>query len=125
MDKGVEIRSYGDGGISDFYFTNGSDYASINLPGGSTGLYLQGNSGLTMEFLGGIRLRGYSSTSVLSWANLVSELTGTSLQAELDSIWAAIGSKANSIHSHTITIPNHNHGNPDNANSGGGTFTTN
>lgn len=50
--------------------------------------------------------------------------TGTSLQSEFDAIWAAIADKANIVHSHSVTIPDHNHGNPDNLNSGGGTFTT-
>lgn len=35
---------------------------------------------------------------------------------------AALAGKANVSHSHSVTIPNHNHGNPDNLNSGGGTF---
>lgn len=124
VDRGIEIRSYGSGSTSEIRYRNGSNYAFMSLPG-SDGLYMNGNNGLIMEFIGDIRLRGYNSTSVLSWANFVSESTGSSLQAELNSIWAAIGSKANSIHSHTISIPNHNHGNPDNVNSGGGTFTTN
>jgi hypothetical protein len=123
VDKGIEIRSYGDGGVSDFYFTNGSHYASMNLPGGSTGLYLQGSSSLTIEFTDNIRLRGYGGTSVLSWNSFMSESTGGSLQSELDALWMALGGKANVSHTHSVTIPNHNHGNPANVNSGGGTFT--
>jgi hypothetical protein len=42
--------------------------------------------------------------------------------SELDAIWAAIAGKADISHSHSVTIPNHNHGNPDNLNSGGGTY---
>ncbi len=42
--------------------------------------------------------------------------------SELDAIWMALTGKANTSHSHTVTLPNHNHGNPDNQNSGGGTF---
>ncbi|NUU58976.1 phage tail protein [Paenibacillus agri] len=45
------------------------------------------------------------------------------LRAELDSIWSALAGKASIGHSHSVTIPNHNHGNPANANSGGGTFS--
>ncbi|MFC6652077.1 hypothetical protein [Paenibacillus rhizoplanae] len=43
--------------------------------------------------------------------------------AELDAIWSALAGKADASHSHSVTIPNHNHGNPANVNSGGGTFT--
>ncbi len=46
------------------------------------------------------------------------------LTSEIASLWSAIGSKAPSGHTHTVSVPNHNHGNPDNATSGGGTFTT-
>lgn len=46
------------------------------------------------------------------------------LRAELDSIWNALSGKSSVGHTHTVSVPNHNHGNPDNATSGGGTFTT-
>ncbi|AWB45265.1 hypothetical protein DCC85_14220 [Paenibacillus sp. CAA11] len=50
--------------------------------------------------------------------------TITGLSKELSQIWIAINSKAPLSHTHSVTIPNHNHGNPQNSNSGGGTFTT-
>lgn len=43
--------------------------------------------------------------------------------SELDATWTALAGKANASHSHSVTLPDHNHGNPANANSGGGTFT--
>ncbi|WP_153979247.1 phage tail protein [Paenibacillus xylanilyticus] len=46
------------------------------------------------------------------------------LQSELQALWIAVNGKAPSGHTHTVSVPNHNHGNPDNATSGGGTFTT-
>lgn len=60
---------------------------------------------------------------VPSWSQFINNDTGTSLQSELDAIWAALAGKADISHSHSVTIPNHNHGNPDNLNSGGGTFS--
>ncbi|OKP81644.1 hypothetical protein A3842_11235 [Paenibacillus sp. P3E] len=57
---------------------------------------------------------GASGTvSVPSWSKLINVDTGTSLQSELDAIWAAIGAKSNSGHTHAVTVT-----------SGGGTFTT-
>lgn len=45
------------------------------------------------------------------------------LVAEIAALWTALDGKASASHSHSVTIPNHNHGNPDNVTSGGGTFT--
>lgn len=47
----------------------------------------------------------------------------TGLQAELSSIWAALNSKASSSHTHSVTLPTHNHGIAG-ASNWGGTFTT-
>lgn len=58
-----------------------------------------------------------------SWYNLYNDDKVTTLGDELDNIWEAINNKADIGHTHSVTISNHNHGNPDNLNSGGGTFT--
>jgi hypothetical protein len=47
------------------------------------------------------------------------------LSAEILAIWNALAGKSSLTHSHSVTVPNHNHGNPANATSGGGTFVTN
>jgi hypothetical protein len=57
-----------------------------------------------------------------NWYNLFNKEDGSTLGDELDNIWEAINSKANINHAHSVSIPNHNHGNPANANSGGGTY---
>lgn len=46
----------------------------------------------------------------------------SSLGDLLDELRDEINSKADIYHSHSVTIPDHNHGNPANATSGGGTF---
>ncbi|WP_314587933.1 phage tail protein [Paenibacillus terrigena] len=46
------------------------------------------------------------------------------LNSQLNAIWSTINSKADKNHTHTVTTANHNHGNPQNATSGGGTYTT-
>ncbi|CAM3235008.1 hypothetical protein HP548_01170 [Paenibacillus taichungensis] len=51
----------------------------------------------------------------------ITDITG--LQAELSSIWAALNSKASSSHTHSVTLPTHNHGIAG-ASNWGGTFTT-
>lgn len=43
----------------------------------------------------------------------------SSLQSQINSLKTAYDN-----HKHSVSVPNHNHGNPDNANSGGGTFTS-
>ncbi|OKP83287.1 hypothetical protein A3844_22800 [Paenibacillus helianthi] len=80
--KGVEIRSVGTNELADFSFVNGSDYASMSLPSSSTGLYMNGNSNLTLEFMN-IYLRGYNSIQVIDWAQLKNEQTGVSMANEL------------------------------------------
>lgn len=57
------------------------------------------------------------------WYKLFNMQDSTTLGEELDNIWEAINSKADIVHVHSVTIPDHNHGNPDNVTSGGGTFT--
>ncbi|GFN32610.1 phage tail spike protein [Paenibacillus xylaniclasticus] len=46
-----------------------------------------------------------------------------SINTALGDLWAALAGKASIYHTHSVTIPNHNHGNSANLNSGGGTFT--
>ncbi|MNO07691.1 hypothetical protein D3C81_2299840 [compost metagenome] len=50
---------------------------------------------------------------VPSWSKFYSENSFTTLQGELDAIWAVLAEKANLYHSHSVTIP---------AGSDGGTF---
>lgn len=57
------------------------------------------------------------------WSSLYGIGDGKTLAEELDNIYTLLDSKADIDHTHSVTIPNHNHGNPDNLNSGGGTFT--
>ncbi|WP_405113609.1 hypothetical protein MHH28_07645 [Paenibacillus sp. FSL K6-1217] len=106
-------------------FRNGGDVIMILGPAfGFTGLLANttlvvgSQSGLTNIICGS---SGY--VAVPSWSKVLNSETAVTLQDELDAIWAAIAGKANISHSHSVTIPNHNHGNPDNLNSGGGTFT--
>lgn len=44
------------------------------------------------------------------------------LQDQVDTLQRVLAEKADVGHTHSVTIPNHNHGNVQNSNSGGGTF---
>ncbi|WP_375104949.1 hypothetical protein ACDZ28_13670 [Paenibacillus sp. RS8] len=59
---------------------------------------------------------------VAGWSNLYSAVDARTLSEELERIYTLLDSKADNSHTHSVSIPNHNHGNPDNLNSGGGTF---
>jgi hypothetical protein len=45
------------------------------------------------------------------------------LQAEINALWSALSGKSNLGHSHSVTLPNHNHGSTTLTPSGGGTYT--
>ncbi|MNW49579.1 hypothetical protein D3C74_270050 [compost metagenome] len=81
---GIEMRSIGTNALSEFRFINGSSQASMSYPGGSTGLYLNGDN-LTMEFMN-IYLRGYNSIQVIDWAQLKNGQTGISMDTELQNV---------------------------------------
>lgn len=60
--------------------------------------------------------------SIVSGLSLgVTDISG--LKSQIDSLWAAISSKADKGHTHSVTLPTHNHGRTENQN-WGGTFTT-
>ncbi|MBY0011504.1 hypothetical protein [Paenibacillus typhae] len=97
---GIEMRSLGDNSLADFFFTNGGTYSSLSLP--SSGLYLNGNAGLTMEFAN-IYLRGYNGAYVSRWSDFRSEETGASLQSELNTLVSLITSAAINMSFDTTT----------------------
>lgn len=88
---GIDMRSLGSNSLADFYFTNGGTYASMSLP--SSGLYMNGNGNLSMEF-DRIYLRGYNGAYVSRWSDFRNEETGVSLQSELNSLVSLITSAA-------------------------------
>lgn len=60
---------------------------------------------------------------VPSWSKVINVETGASLQSEFDALWAAMDTKADVSHTHSVTLPNHNHGSTTLTPSGGGTFS--
>ncbi|MDF9845169.1 MULTISPECIES: hypothetical protein [unclassified Paenibacillus] len=88
---GIDMRSLGASSLTDLHFTNGSTYAYMSLP--NSGLYLNGNASLMMEFAN-IYLRGYNGSYVSKWSDFRSEETGSSLQSELNTLVSLITSAA-------------------------------
>lgn len=121
-NSGIQIPAY-DGGVSKIIFNaNGNQSVIYNSPG--AGFILSG-FGRTTVVGTGVKLDPQSDyVRVPMWGKVLSEATGRTFQQELDAIYTALAAKANVGHVHTVSVPNHNHGNPDNATSGGGTFTT-
>jgi hypothetical protein len=120
--NGIQIPAY-DGGVSKIIFNaNGNQSVIFNSP--TSGFILSGFGKATLSG-NGVKLDpGSDYVRVPSWGTTYSESSHTTLQSELDAIWVALSAKADKGHTHSVSIPNHNHGNPANATSGGGTFTT-
>ncbi|MGF6358077.1 hypothetical protein ABIE27_006042 [Paenibacillus sp. 4624] len=87
---------------------------------GVNGLRLGTVSGGTTTLQGSINFTGNVSGLNLG-INQVNGLPSQlqSLQNQIDNLRYSLNN-----HTHTVSVPNHNHGNPQNATSGGGTFTT-
>lgn len=120
--SGIEIPAY-DGGVSKIIFNaNGNQSVIFNSP--TSGFVLSGY-GRSILSGDGVKLDpGADYVRVPFWGKLLSEATGRTLQQEIDNIYSLLVTKSNEGHTHTVSVPNHNHGNPANATSGGGTFTT-
>lgn len=108
--------------ISGFTFRNASQQSMGLIYAISDELHLMGNrdlrvgtnSGGTVTLQGPVYFTNGSSITGLSIASI------DGLQSELSYIRSLIAN-----HTHTVTLPPHNHGNPANQpNTGGGTFTT-
>lgn len=121
-NNGIQIPAF-DGGMSKIIFNaNGNQSTIFNSP--SSGFIVSGYSrvGLSGGEVDLMPSSGY--VRVPSWSKFFSNSSLGTLQSELDALWNALSNKADRNHSHTVSVPNHNHGNPANATSGGGTFTT-
>lgn len=121
LNNGIQIPAY-DGGVSKIIFNaNGNQSVLFNSP--TSGFIMQGYGNATISG-SNIYLNPSSGyVRIGSWGTLMNG-SGTTLQDVVNSLYQAIDAKADRGHTHTVTVPNHNHGNPANATSGGGTFTT-
>lgn len=114
-------------GISGHTYYNSSGQSQGLIYANSNELAVIGNNGLRLGSTSGSTvLQGtvFFSGSVSGLTLGISQVSGLtsqlqSLQSQIDSLRSSFNN-----HTHTVTTANHNHGNPQNATSGGGTFTT-
>lgn len=108
--------------ISGHTYYNSSSQSQGLIYASTAELHVMGVRGLRLGSLyGTTNLQGsvyFSDGDLVTGLRIgISQIIG--LRDELESIKAKLNS-----HTHTVTTPNHNHGNLQNATSGGGTFTT-
>ncbi|WFR64210.1 polymer-forming cytoskeletal protein [Paenibacillus amylolyticus] len=112
-----------------------SGHTYYNASGQSQGLIYANSNELAVFGNNGLRLGSTSGTTTLQGSvNFTGNVSGLNLGInQIDSLPGQLQSLQNQIdnlrfalnnHTHTVSVPNHNHGNPQNATSGGGTFTT-
>ncbi|QWU17402.1 phage minor structural protein, N-terminal region [Paenibacillus sophorae] len=119
-NNGILIPAY-DGGMSRIKFlANGNESAIYNSPTAGFNFVAYADARIVGAH---IYLSSSQQVHIPSWSSLYSEGSYSSLQEELNAIWAAIAGKASANHTHSVTLPTHNHGNVANQN-WGGTFQT-
>nr|WP_256989823.1 phage tail protein [Paenibacillus sp. VTT E-133280] len=110
-------------GMSAIEFNNslGNSVATIN--GGDTVFSIYSKTDMIISAVNRrLSLQGYVDFSSADVEGLgISSITG--LQAEIASLWNALNGKASLYHSHSVTLPNHNHGSATLTPSGGGTYS--
>ncbi|GGF72786.1 hypothetical protein GCM10010912_17510 [Paenibacillus albidus] len=125
-NSGILIPAY-DGGVSRIIFkANGNESSMYNSP--TLGLVMSGygNASIMGSDVNLMPSSG-GSVRIPSWGALFSNGGSTTLQVELNSLQSSITSLWSYIysHTHTVTLPPHNHGNAQNLpNTGGGTYAT-
>lgn len=110
--------------ISGHTYYNSSGQSQGLIYAGPGDMYVIGNNGLLVGATSGrtvMQGQVHFSGSVTGLNLSIGQITG--LQNEINALWSAINGKASSNHTHTVTLPTHNHGNNANQN-WGGTFTT-
>lgn len=103
-----EINSYQSSGVLTMY--------------GSSIIIGSNNTGNPIRMQGAVTFGGaaYLRSGSIFGIN-ISDIVG--LQSEINALWTALNGKASNFHTHSVTLPTHNHGNSANQN-WGGTFTT-
>ncbi|MCY9760435.1 phage tail protein [Paenibacillus alvei] len=136
----IVINTGSDSGVSSisFYGSSGGYVGEINSYQTSDQLTIYGNrisigsnnTANPIDMNGATTFRGpVSFTSSVQFNGFVSGLRLNigdidKLRNELDSLWSAVSARSYAGHRHTVYIPPHNHGNPNNQNWGGTDFTS-
>lgn len=114
----ISINTDNTYGMNAIEFNKASGVRSGSINGGDDLFQIQANNDMFLMSTGTIYTQGNVS---FSGGLPMSSVNG--LESEIYAIWAAINGKASANHTHTVTLPTHNHGNTANQN-WGGTFTT-
>ncbi|MGY5346538.1 phage tail spike protein (plasmid) [Paenibacillus glucanolyticus] len=120
----ISINTDNTYGMNAIEFNKASGVRSGSINGGDDLFQIQANNDMFLMSTGTIYTQGnvsFSGGSVSGLTLPMSSVTG--LVSEINALWSAISGKASANHTHTVTLPTHNHGNPANQN-WGGTFTT-
>jgi phage minor structural protein len=120
----ISINTDNTYGMNAIEFNKASGARSGSINGGDTLFQIQANNDMFLMSTGTIYTQGnvsFSGGSVSGLTLPMSSVTG--LVSEINALWSAISGKASANHTHTVTLPTHNHGNTANQN-WGGTFTT-
>lgn len=120
----ISINTDNTYGMNAIEFNKASGARSGSINGGDTLFQIQANNDMFLMSTGTIYMQGnvnFSGGSVSGLTLPMSSITG--LISEINALWSAINGKASANHTHTVTLPTHNHGNAANQN-WGGTFTT-
>ncbi|MEK4141811.1 phage tail protein [Paenibacillus sp. FSL M7-0547] len=104
------------------YFNGSSGLWSGAITGSSSLFQLVSRTDMQLAAISGrIFLQGMVDFDSASTSGLtMDKIEG--LQSEIQSIWIALAGKASSYHSHSVSLPNHNHGSTTLTPSGGGTY---
>ena len=123
----ISIQTDSDQGIAGIGFNDSSGSWAAQLIATSDGLNVSAKNGLLLS--GGAGRIRFSSKTQFDYGIDITSVDGLAEQLRrlgdnVESLWRALGNKSDKGHSHKVTTANHNHGNPQNQTSGGGTFTT-
>lgn len=125
-----ELRFYGESGGKSGVVSGSDGWLNVAATGASSSLVLAGHYVVLggdaevndFPITQGIAVGADVETFDFSGVQVVGLTALDDLTAQVAALWSALDGKASVSHTHSVTIPDHNHGNPDNLNSGGGTF---
>lgn len=118
-----------------FMFPSGDYAGSLGTNASDESLRLEGSGGLflTAGLGNSVTLNGLSVQTASDFGGSVDmsfinvDFTGAGITgltiSDISGLQSALDGKASISHTHSVTVPNHNHGNVANSTSGGGTFT--
>lgn len=123
----ISIQTNSDQGIAGIGFNDASGIWQGQILGTDGGFHIGVHRGLSLY--SGIGKITFESPVDFQKGIDIYQINGlsdriASLERKLNDLQSRLYSKSDKGHRHSVTTANHNHGNPQNQNSGGGTYTT-